>query len=175
MLEPFEHEPLQKGCIRLLEACHRNDSSSLEFNLIPLSLDEARKVGYEALSYTWGDDSLLHPIKIHQRTFHVRQNLYDFLQITRKVHLRSLLWIDAVSIDQGNVEERNSQVRMMTKIYQSANAVIAWLGAGDLGFRCFHRDNALDSNGLEISLHAGQNLDFLLNLAASEYWQRAWM
>jgi hypothetical protein len=48
-------------------------------------------------------------------------------------HLRQrgesrFLWIDALSIDQQNLEERNFHVQLMGKIYQSADRVIVWLG-----------------------------------------------
>ena len=38
------------------------------------------------------------------------------------------IWIDALSIDQANTEERNHQVRMMGNIYKNAENVIVWLG-----------------------------------------------
>lgn len=43
----------------------------------------------------------------------------------------SLLWIDALCIDQTNDNERASQVKMMGKIYTQAAAVTIWLGAED--------------------------------------------
>jgi hypothetical protein len=41
------------------------------------------------------------------------------------------MWIDAISIDQMNTQERNHQVRIMGKIYSSAQKVIVWLGSTD--------------------------------------------
>lgn len=48
-------------------------------------------------------------------------------------HLRLLdnarnLWVDAVCIDQRNLQERSEQVSQMDKIYQSADTVHVWLG-----------------------------------------------
>lgn len=37
-------------------------------------------------------------------------------------------WIDALCIDQFNVEERNLQVLRMTSIYRQAEEVVAWIG-----------------------------------------------
>jgi hypothetical protein len=47
-------------------------------------------------------------------------------------HLRgekpTLLWIDALCINQSNPEERNQEVRRMAEIYSEADEVLIWLG-----------------------------------------------
>jgi hypothetical protein len=40
-------------------------------------------------------------------------------------------WIDFISIDQTNVQERNHQVQMMKQIYRNAESVSVWLGEED--------------------------------------------
>jgi hypothetical protein len=45
--------------------------------------------------------------------------------------VRNRIWIDAVCIDQSNLEERSSQVKMMHLIYKNADAVLIWLGPQD--------------------------------------------
>ncbi|EXK24046.1 hypothetical protein FOMG_19208 [Fusarium oxysporum f. sp. melonis 26406] len=40
-------------------------------------------------------------------------------------------WIDAICINQDDIQERNSQVAMMSQIYGSAQGVLAWLGEVD--------------------------------------------
>lgn len=176
MSTTLRHAPLPVGWIRLLQS--RGSAaldSGLQYDLISLPLAEAAENGYDALSYVWGDDKLLHGIQINGQLFHVRQNLHDFLRMAKRLRWTTAFWIDAVCIDQHNVDERNSQVRMMTDIYKSAVTVRAWLGPDDLGFKQFHRDNANSNRLLKYSVHDGHNLDFLLVLAACEYWQRAWM
>ncbi|KAJ4374357.1 hypothetical protein N0V83_003098 [Neocucurbitaria cava] len=42
------------------------------------------------------------------------------------------LWIDAICIDQSNLEERASQVAMMKDIYSNASGVVIWLGDSDV-------------------------------------------
>jgi hypothetical protein len=39
-----------------------------------------------------------------------------------------LLWIDAICINQEDLEERENQVRFMCEIYQRAERVVCWLG-----------------------------------------------
>lgn len=41
------------------------------------------------------------------------------------------IWIDAICINQGDLDERSAQVRIMGRIYQSAQIVFAWLGRED--------------------------------------------
>jgi hypothetical protein len=40
----------------------------------------------------------------------------------------SVLWVDAICINQGDVKERAHQVQMMGLAYNKAKNVIAWLG-----------------------------------------------
>jgi len=39
------------------------------------------------------------------------------------------MWIDAICISQGDVEERESQVRQMRQVYQRASLVVIFLGS----------------------------------------------
>ena len=41
------------------------------------------------------------------------------------------IWIDAICIDQDNLEERGSQVQIMDRIYSEADYVVVWLGEED--------------------------------------------
>ena len=45
----------------------------------------------------------------------------------------SWLWIDAISIDQMNSQEKSEQVPRMGRIYSLARRVIAWLGSNEAG------------------------------------------
>lgn len=50
---------------------------------------------------------------------------------TSKVERQRYLWVDALSINQGDASEKASQVEKMDQIYTNATSVIAWLGAED--------------------------------------------
>jgi len=43
------------------------------------------------------------------------------------------MWIDAICIDQSNVEERGSQVQQMRRIFEEAAPTVIWLGDGSGG------------------------------------------
>jgi hypothetical protein len=90
-------------------------------------------LGFRALSYAWGDpEQPKQSIIIDDNLFSVRQNLHDFLEVYRKYTLKhtrqQTLWIDAISINQCDIEERNHQVWMMSSIYSQAEEVVIWLG-----------------------------------------------
>jgi hypothetical protein len=57
---------------------------------------------YMCLSYEWGPEEGGDWISINRKLHYVRQNLLDFLQVARKHHHSSPLWIDALCIDQDN-------------------------------------------------------------------------
>lgn len=92
------------------------------------SQQDPERVEYQALSYTWGHPTANQLIQLNGTPFRIRDNLWDFLQHARKQRITKYLWIDALSIDQSQVGERNHQVGMMGDIYSRAECVIIWLG-----------------------------------------------
>lgn len=82
---------------------------------------------YTAISYMWGEDSETSDIILGKKRFAVRKNLYSLLEQLSKT-IRSLIWVDAICIDQGSIHERNHQVGLMGNIYSKAKDVIVWLG-----------------------------------------------
>lgn len=68
-----------------------------------------------------------HEILMNSKPFIITENLCDGLSELRK-DVTGYLWIDALCIDQTNMNERASQVLLMGDIYSSATCVIIWLG-----------------------------------------------
>ncbi|KAL6244333.1 hypothetical protein RBB50_008575 [Rhinocladiella similis] len=87
-----------------------------------------RRPPYVAISYTWGNAARTHEIRVNGRPFRVRANLYSLLWHLRQRGESRFLWIDALCIDQANLEERNFHVQLMGSIYDSADRTIVWLG-----------------------------------------------
>lgn len=90
-------------------------------------------VYYEALSYAWGPTSNQKAILVDNaagdaNTILVTENLEIALRYLRRPAKSRTLWIDAVCIDQNNIEERNQQVSMMGNVYARAKQVLVWLG-----------------------------------------------
>lgn len=86
---------------------------------------------YIALSYVWGPQTPAHTIMIDGVPFRVGPNLYLALQqLRRSQRIRQgfMVWIDAICINQQDMDERSRQVARMRDIYASAWQVVSWLG-----------------------------------------------
>lgn len=103
-------------------------SESVEYMMFIVDLNDAPR--YDALSYVWGDPTKTDEVLVNGATVKITRNLADFLgQFTKFGGANGILiWVDAICIDQANVEERNQQVSLMGRIYSTAYAVSAWLG-----------------------------------------------
>lgn len=104
----------------------------------PLSCDlteiqDRGKDSYEALSYTWteGDetDSERTDILCHESPLSITLHLASALSQIRDEFQTKSLWIDQICINQGDSDEKDSQIRLMGQIYSNANKVLIWLGS----------------------------------------------
>jgi hypothetical protein len=111
--------------VRLLEVVEGHGEDPLHVKLSGYRLDA---VEFEALSYVWGDAKVKLEIHCNGRPFGITENLHAVLLESRRRGITSLLWVDALCINQADTEERTRQVRMMTEIYSKAQRVIVWLG-----------------------------------------------
>ncbi|KAG5761556.1 hypothetical protein H9Q72_010327 [Fusarium xylarioides] len=116
--------PTQIRLLHLLPA--KDNKSPIECRLEVVAFEE--NPVYEALSYCWGDNSQLQEIKCHKEPFQVTENLFSALQHLRNDHDERTLWIDAICINQDDLEERQSQVKLMKEIYTKSERVVIWLG-----------------------------------------------
>ncbi len=58
----------------------------------------------------------------------VGENLELALRYVRLAQRKVVLWVDALCINQDDLEERADQVSLMGEIYRQAECVVAWLG-----------------------------------------------
>lgn len=129
-MSAYQYKPLDQSLdeiriVTLSEATEESDPVTC--TLTHVSLDHAPH--YQALSYHWGDASVTRDIDVNDCTFSVTGNLEAALRELRAQRGRRL-WIDAICIDQADLEERNRQVLRMGEIYSKAEKVIVWLGIG---------------------------------------------
>lgn len=122
--------PIKERMVRLLTVRRYDSQDPLHCSLNTALLDDLPN--FIALSYTWGEEQPTKEIFVNGFRFMIRRNLYDFFDTVAINILRGeLLFIDAICIDQSNIEERESQVSHMGDIYSKASRVIAWLGSAD--------------------------------------------
>jgi hypothetical protein len=85
---------------------------------------------FHALSYAWGRESPLAALLVNDCIISITPNLERALKAIRRPGINARLWVDALSMNQSDVTERNHQVRLMRQIYTSADKVNVWLGDG---------------------------------------------
>jgi hypothetical protein len=106
------------------------------FDTIHVSIDSEDLPPYTALSYVWGARGPnKYKISIHGSILEITPNLHGALRTIEKLEDISSqwLWIDAICIDQNDLEERAAQVKLMRDLYSRARRTIAYLGPEDDG------------------------------------------
>lgn len=94
-----------------------------------ISLKDMMKRPYDCLSYVWGNVKVTEPITVNNQELCVTTNLVRCLRHLRHQKQELVLWVDAVCINQGDLEEKSTQVAMMGEIYSRCSTVYFWLGA----------------------------------------------
>lgn len=126
----YRYQPLRDDHVRLL-VLHPSPNSSdpIRCTIQHARLSDASLI-YEAVSYTWGDTTQMREIcfRNSKRKLFVGENCHNALQQLRLQREDRLLWIDAICINQENLAERASQVRIMDKIFDRASGVMVCLG-----------------------------------------------
>ncbi len=146
----FRYDTLNStDLIRLIELLPGAWEDDLRCNIHTVSLKTLPT--YDALSYSWGDDSQNDPglptdflssllrafesgqkfLRCNGKIVLISSNLYNALRRLRDKPSVRYLWVDRVCIDQSNVLERAEQVQLMGKIYSEARLVVVWLGEED--------------------------------------------
>ncbi|KAF1996060.1 heterokaryon incompatibility, partial [Amniculicola lignicola CBS 123094] len=83
---------------------------------------------YEALSYVWGIEMSVHLASVNNILMEITENLDIALRHLRYESEHRFMWIDALCINQEDMQERNHQVQLMGPIYANATKVVIWLG-----------------------------------------------
>lgn len=149
------HEEVMKGIpviaakseTRLFRLLPGVEDDPLAGELVRTNLD--RQPVFEALSHTWGKS----PERTHITLdtipgFPITLNLAAALRRLRLQDLPRQLWIDAISIDQANEDERAQQISLMGRIFGGAQAVVVWLGeAPVLGEKLYLEAGEIDFQG----------------------------
>ncbi|PTB65738.1 HET-domain-containing protein [Trichoderma citrinoviride] len=114
--------------IRVLHLECGSGSSLLQCTLHRVSLRSDPPPKYEALSYTWGDENDRREIAVNGYIVDVTVNLYSALRRLRLENETRVLWIDALCINQTDLDERSQQVQLMRSIYTMCDRTVIWVG-----------------------------------------------
>lgn len=172
----------------------RNDGDPIRCILRDVDRELAPSLVYRALSYMWGVLSDRMPIFVNGHTMYITWNLYDAMLHLRVTHSHTNLWIDALCINQQDLNERKHQVKQMKTIYGEAREVICWLGLQHEYIKCLffsieqHLEDHHDKCELSQCLFRSQEpllaayqvfhtrlMNALRYLEDSPYWRRVWI
>lgn len=162
--------------IRILTLLPGTIEDPIRCTLHNVTIDTAKD--YEALSYTWGKHSSTATIMVNEQPLRVRRNLINALFYLRRREQSRTLWIDAVCINQNNVNERNHQVQRMAQIFTRASTVLVWLGLETNSTKAafeFLSDFYLRSPRDRRLLKDDSGWDAIGSLCENNYWQRVWI
>ncbi|KAK1968621.1 HET domain-containing protein [Colletotrichum sublineola] len=134
-LPPIAEQGRTPPFTRLLFLHPGSGEDPFEAQLQIISIENAPP--YEALSYTWGTptDEPRDYIWLQGFPLPVKPNLENALRSLRLPTQVRRLWIDALCIDQSNLDERSRRVQYMRLVYKHATRVIVWLGLKTSGIQ----------------------------------------
>ncbi|KAK3067912.1 hypothetical protein LTR53_014924 [Teratosphaeriaceae sp. CCFEE 6253] len=149
MATGYQYRPLDpaRSTIRVLEfrqAFPADHSKPLTCSLKELYLGDTHSPPYSAISYCWGTAqerkilviegvqvSVPRNAELALRYLHARRPRPPAASHTsRPTEIPSVhyLWLDAICINQGDLQERNRQVALMADVYSQAEQALIWLG-----------------------------------------------
>ncbi|KAI6888141.1 hypothetical protein KC325_g1483 [Hortaea werneckii] len=128
--QPLDKESLE---IRLLTVYPATNPSEvpLKCSLSHANLSQEPKPEYETISYTWGESTERKTIIVDNFRLEVPVSAERAIRRMRLRDQSRVLWIDAICIDQDDIEERSNQVGIMAEIYSHASHGVIWLGDAD--------------------------------------------
>ena len=126
---PYTYKRLGAGEIRLLKLYSAQIDED-EFRAELHHVELTPKLEFFAVSYVWGEQKFPNVLHMQAPTIlKITRTLHDALKRFRQRDVPVMLWVDAVCINQGDIEERSSQIPSMGFIYTYAQKVLAWLGS----------------------------------------------
>lgn len=132
--DPFYYPSLQRQpLIRLLKLDEREVTDNRPRGFIITTVSLAKAPPYYALSYCWGscerDSYIVCNGKFLGVTTQLRQGIRELQEIPALAG--SWVWIDQISINQDDPDERSHQVSLMRDIYYKSVRTVVWLGLSD--------------------------------------------
>jgi hypothetical protein len=146
-VQDFEWGKILRDEVCCGDACICTECDMIQCELLTVSLEEVSGA-FDALSYVWGYADVKERIKVDGKTIEVTMNLEAALRRVRNTEKAELLWVDAVCINQQDVEEKNIQVMRMKDIYTMCGRVLVWLGDAIID------GTRNDRDGVEVAIKA---------------------
>jgi hypothetical protein len=162
--------------IRLLRVLSGSPAEDVTCEMQNFSLQDVDMPVYKALSYRWGDDPCEHEIRLNGEVTCVRKNLHSFLLQMQLEQRENWFFVDALCINQDDMEERAHQVSLMGKVYLGAEEVMAWIVrepyylTEDGDVICYEEGDAPPADDEDDSLDELKRL-----VLQNSFWSRLWV
>lgn len=120
---PYRYKPLTGDRIRILELHSGTANAVLMCRFREVSLSDPDILPFEALSYVWGTQPEIWPIRMWKdngklaESMEVKPSLAQALRRLRHDQGFRYLWVDALCINQGALDEKELQIAEMDQIY----------------------------------------------------------
>lgn len=121
---PLAEPERQIRLLRIHPTSDRDRALSAEIHTHDLNEDG---LDYEALSHTWDENINTNELHISGAVLGITANLHAALQQLR-TEQHGLFRIDAVCINQQDLQERSAQIAIMRRIFAQARHMAIWLG-----------------------------------------------
>ena len=178
-----------RNSIRLLRILYKAGPSSSLISCKIYNVPLIRRPPYIAVSYVWGTEIATKEVSLNGASFFVRENVWRLLEEIRTHDTLKyrLFWVDAICINQADINERNDQVRIMREVYTIATDVLVWLGPptddSDLAMEYVAKQDPIAgglSKAAEYLKEGYQRWNDLegkafLNLCSNGYWRWVWI
>lgn len=182
---PFNPLDPSRRQIRLLHV--QPDPSDLSAVLETVSLDD--DPSYTALSYTWGTELSSGPgiaLSVGPRQgqeaprLPITRNLQAVLEHLCTGRTEPVtLWVDALCINQADVEEKSHQITLMKDVYSKAEKTCVWLGPAaddsDLAMATIGELYAARTYVLPDDALSEAQIEAINALQGREWWSRIWV
>lgn len=178
----FKYNPISpREQIRLLIVDPSDSviSEKSKYKLQEHDVDKLPDTEYITLSYFWGEartDRDIHYITVDDKQFWVRTCLWNFFRTASKFALKSPIYIDAICLNQGDLEERGPQVQLMEKVYGFADQTHVWLDCPPKqqveNLRMLVHDLTVKTPHNSWDTRSFIGLSYL---CATSYWRRLWV
>lgn len=119
---------IEKKEIRLLHLAAGFQHSPICGYFSYVSLEEDPTPEYEAVSYAWGDTSLRGTMFLCDQLIDIPSSSEKVLRHFRLAQDERILWIDALCINQHDIEERYRQMTIVPDIFMNAKLSLVWRG-----------------------------------------------
>ncbi|KAH7084171.1 heterokaryon incompatibility protein-domain-containing protein [Paraphoma chrysanthemicola] len=181
-MSSFQYQPLGVGQIRILRVLPGYQENVLKGELSTASIDDTAQ-SFDALSYMWGDPAPIDTIELSGQPIPIASNLAVALRHLRYVDKPLVIWIDAICINQQDLDERSRQVQFMRQLYSRAEIVRIWINEPHVdsqsdAVRALQNFDSVPKTADDLWHGLGPDPSFwdpVAPLFRNNYWGRAWI